>query len=521
LRLLLRRTLRGRAVAITIAGAAFVAAPTGSPADGSSEALSVRHVGAAIEGGETTLTAAARGPSRVACATFIVDGRVAGSDSTPPFRLEAETAGVGPGSHTLRVVVVDTGGRRAVSNTYRVVVRRSARKVIVAGPAELGRARQALARGRVTVRLRPGRYVVDRLDLGDGARLLGAGRGTVIAAAPETSYWGLVVAWGRGIRIADLTIDGGGSGPGIGHAVVVQNGAHDVRLQRVRIRDVRKVGVFAWGAYSDVSVQDSVISGSAQADAGVIAGESGTYGVSRDSSVIRSRISGFRSFGVLFAHQAHGRLDAAVNALALDNRISEIVDPRRSLCRAQPTAAGCGTSEGGIWSGSRGAAIIGNRVWNTGWDGIQTIGSSTRVSVLANRISGTRTGIYLEHATNHSVIARNVVSRVGTAITVEWEYGGVSSRYNRFEANVVQGATTAGFLISIGADGNQIVGNDFRHVTGPAVVLHGSSGNTIRHNSRCGRGVVVDQRPGIREDGTAVTPSGNDIHGNSVSTRCR
>ncbi len=52
-----------------------------------------------------------------------------------------------------------------------------------------------------------------------------------------------------------------------------------------------------------------------------------------------------------------------------------------------------------------------------------------------NRISQTRTGIYLEHSTNNSQFVSNQISKVGTGFKVEWRYDGVGSNRNRFSSN--------------------------------------------------------------------------------------
>ena len=45
---------------------------------------------------------------------------------------------------------------------------------------------------------------------------------------------------------------------------------------------------------------------------------------------------------------------------------------------------------------------------NTGWDGIQTVGSSHGTTIVGNDIARTRTGIYVEHETTRSLIAGNI-----------------------------------------------------------------------------------------------------------------
>ena len=496
--------------------------PAGAEVGTTSSALRAQYAGPRTISGPTTLQARAQGTARVVAVTFRLGGKAIATDTTPPYAIDVDGRFLPPGRQAVSVVAVDAVGSRAASPAVPVNVRRGGAGLRVVGPgAAFSRAAAALAKGNVTVRLRPGVYDSDQLRLGSGARLVGSGRRTILRPPGGRPYWAVLVADGTNIRVSNLTVDGGGPGGGIGHAVVVQSGTQDVRLSRVLIRNVRKVGVFAWGAYSGISVQDSELTGAPGAHAGFIAGESGHYGTSRDSSVIRTRVRGFSSFGILFAHAAHGREDAAARAVALDNDVRDIVDPARRGCGTDPAVKGCGTSEGGIWSGSFEAAIIGNSVRRTGWDGIQTVGSSTRTAIVGNHVAETRTGIYLEHATNHSLVARNVVSRVRTGINVEWEYGGVSSRFNTFLGNRIIDADRVGLFVDVGSDGNLIVRNEFQRVTRPAIVLQGSSGNVIDSNRACGgKGPLIDQRVGLRDSGAPAAPARNTVRGNSTRAIC-
>jgi hypothetical protein len=283
-------------------------------------------------------------------------------------------------------------------------------------------------------------------------------------------------------------------------------------MRHVRIVKARKYGVYAWGAYSQVSLQDSVVDGGGTADAGFLAGESGSYGSSRDSSVIRTTIRKFRNWGVLFAHLAYGKPDGALHAVALDNVVTDI---KGSVGKSP------GTAEGGIWSGSVEGAIIGNTVLRAGWDGIETVGSSDRASVVANRVATTRTGIYIEHSTNDSLIARNQVSKVDTGVIVEWTYGGVSSKRNTFLENTITGAARSGIVVSIGADQNQIADNVFVGGGRPMIVLQGSSDNVVRGNESCGTdGPLVAEEPGPDENGSSIIPRRNIISANLHRATC-
>ena len=473
-----------------------------------------------------TLDARARAySSRVVAVTFMLNGRPLGSDTTTPYKLDVDPALLPAGRHRLRVAAVDSLGRRGSSRPTAITVAPSQSDLMKVTPGEsFADARNALGRGNVTVRLAPGRYEVRELKLGSGARLVGSGNGTVIAPTPGARYWALLVAKGTDIRISDLTIDGGG-GPAAyssregGIAVAVFDGSRDVRLQRLHIRRVRTHGVSTWGAHAGVSVQDSVIEGGGSAHAGVF-----TLGSdrSRDTSVIRTRIHGFRSYGILLGQKEFGRRAAALHGVALDNEISDIRDPARDACVTDArNASGCGTNEGGIWTGGVEAAIIGNTVRRARWDGIETVGSSTRTTIVGNEIRRTRTGIYLEHATNHSLITRNLIVDAETGINVEWLHEGVGSSHNTFTLNRIVRAES-GLFVDVGSDGNRIVGNVFVSGARPAITLQGSSNNLVRDNLGCGgpETSLVGLESARWDDGSAAHSRGNRLAVNRSLSTC-
>ena len=312
--------------------------------------------------------------------------------------------------------------------------------------------------------------------------------------------WSLVTVRGRGARVADLAIDGRGRAErGIG----IASGSQDVRVQRVGIHGVTRTGVEVWGRHSDISIQDSVITGAGAAGAGVF--ELGSD-ASRAMSVIRTTISGFRSHGIDFAQREYDRPRAALHGLALDNRISQIDDP----------GAASGTHEGAIWSGGVAAAIIGNRIRDTGWDGIQTVGSSTRTTVVGNDIARTRVGIYLEHETNDSLIARNAIADVAIGINVEWRYDGAGSSANTFAGNTVRRPGEAGIFIDVAGDRNRLADNVVVGGRGPAIVLQGASDNVVTGTAACDRSgePVVTQRTARHDNGTAAHSLRNRLGGN-------
>jgi parallel beta-helix repeat protein len=442
--------------------------------------------------GLTTLRARAAGEGVVAV-TFMLDRRPLGTDTTAPYSLDVDAAAVRRGRHRLTVAAVDRLGRRGHSRRVRVRADGEPTPALTATPdSGLGDGLAALRRGNITVRLGPGRYVVSDVVLGSGARLVGAGARTVLVPPDDADDWALLTVRGSGVRISDLVVDGARRTQ---RGIAVADGSSDVRLQRLRITGMTVNGVEAWGVHRGVSVQDSNILGGRRANAGVF--DLGSD-ASRDTSVIRTHIADFRGFGVLLAQTAYGRPNAARGGVALDNVISDIVNRRIQD----------GTSEGGIWSGGVDAAIVGNRIRRTGVDGIETVGSSTGTAVTANDIADTPVGIYLEHATNRSLIAGNRIVRVSTGINVEWRHGGVGSAENTFASNVVRQARAAGLFLDVGSDGNRIVDNRFARARNP-IVLQGASANLLAGNRASGRGPLVDLRTAHYDDGDLAVAAAN------------
>jgi parallel beta-helix repeat protein len=472
-------------------------------------------------GRPTTLKAVAKAQSgRIVAVTFALDGSPLGSDTTAPYRLLLDPELVSPGQHRLQATAVDSLGRRRTTAAVAFKTRPYANALVASPERGLARALSALRQGHVTVRLTRGRYRLSDVTVGDSARLVGSGSGTVIAA-PHGPYFAILVARGRDVTISDLSVDGGGPGGGKGIAVAVFDGSQNVRLSRLSLNHVRTDGVNAWGAYSNVSVQDSEIDGDGTAQVGVFALGSDR---SRDTSVIRTKIRGFRSHGILLAQKEHGRPAAALHGLALDNLVSDIRDPARDQCVYAPTTTPkCGTDEGGIWTGGVEAAIVGNSVLRARWDGIETVGSSTRTTVVGNRIQSTRTGIYLEHSTRDSLFSKNVILDAGTGINVEWFHDGQGSTHNTFTANRIVSASKGGLFVDVGDDGNQVVRNVFVGGSRPAIVLQGTSDNVVQDNLGCRAGDedLVREQSAYYDSGLRAVPRRNRVTANIARGPCR
>ncbi|HEY4095817.1 MAG TPA: right-handed parallel beta-helix repeat-containing protein [Baekduia sp.] len=464
-------------------------------------------VGAARSGGNApVLRAAIHIPrARIVAVSFFTGSRPLGTDTTAPYRLDLLPGALPRGAHAVRAVAVDRLGRRTTSRPATITTGPAAHQQATRPGPGLTAALARLRAGHTTVRLAPGRYALNALELGPGARLVGSGPSTILTPAPNTTPWALLEARGRTIRIADLTIDGDRRAH---RAISIANGSADVRLQRLTVRRVLTNAIEAWGAHRDISVQDSTLDGRGASNAGVF--DLGSDH-SRDVSTIRTRISGFRGYGVAFAQRFYGRPAAALHNLALDNHINNIVDPTRAD----------GRSESGIWSGGVAAAIVGNRVHNTGTDAIQTVGSSTRSTIVGNTVGRTPVGIYLEHSTDATLIARNRIADVGTGINVEWRHAGGGSSANTFATNTIAQASQAGVFLDVGSDANRVQANRFVGGARPAIVLQGSSRNLVRANRGCGTaGPMVAQQAGRRETGTLAAARDNRLAANVATPSC-
>jgi len=491
--------VRPIALGVAIVGAIALC----SPSSGQSSRQRISYSGPTIIGASSELRASAE--AALVAVTYLVDGRPVGTATVPPFALQLGPGDLTPGSHLLRVAGVTAGGLRIASPAMRVRVRSMSPTVTASPSRGLARALAMLARGHATVLLEPGSYTLHDVQLGDGAHLLGL-HGTILHA-PSGAYSNVLLVRGRNVRISNLTIDGGGQGPGDGEGIAVASGARNVRASHVRVVHIRRSGIYAYGNFTNVSLQDSVLSGDGVADAGALIGlhEGGS-----NASVIRCRIEGFRQWGVNFVQSAYGRSDIGLGALALDNVVTDINDPGRND----------GTDAGGIWTGGPGASIIGNRIQRATWDGIETVGSSEGTVIADNVISDTRTGIYVEHSTNHSLVARNVIRRVRTGINVEWRYGAVGSSDNTYRRNTIIDATKAGIFIDVGSDRNALVANLIRG-TQAAIVLQGASNNVVLRNVLCGYpSAGIYQTNGLWDNGSPAVPAANQLRQNRARAWC-
>lgn len=512
------RTLSGLFAVVVVLGSLVAGLTAGTGAGRTTPAVTYLGPTGKLSGPVTLRAQSSSKGARIVAVTFFLDGRPLGSDTTEPYALDLDAGLLPAGRHRIRVEAVDHLARRVRTPPTEVTVGTRAGRMLTASPHRgLSRALAALRRGHATVRLREGRYELSEVHLGAGARLVGSGAETVLVPSGDSYSYGLLVR-GDGVRISDLTIDGGGPGDGEGAAVGVSDGSSDVRLQRLSILRVRQRGVTVWGAHVDVSVQDSRIEGNGTALVGVSTRGSDE---SRDTSVIRTRIRGFRDFGIIFSQREYDRPSAALHALALDNVVTDIKDPERDGCVDEPRdTSGCGTNEGGIWSGGVEAAIIGNTTRRTRWDGIQTVGSSTRTTIVANDVRGARTGIYIERSTNDSLISRNRIADVQKGINIEWAHDGGRSTRNTFSLNRVDAAREVGLFVDVEADANLIVGNVFSGGARPAIVLQGTSDNVLSENRACGvEGPLVREQTARRDDGEEARPQGNRLVGNVNSGR--
>jgi nitrous oxidase accessory protein NosD len=452
----------------------------------------------------TVLTARTPADRNIVAVTFRVDGKPFASDTVAPYTARVLPGELAPGRHQVAIeVVYRSGDRRRSARSPIEVPRRGGLQALTVSPARFGLAARRMAAGNVTVRLLPGRYAVRDLPLGSNVTLVGSGPATVLETAADDHWAGLVLK-GSDITVANLAIRPSSGGKGRG--IAVQPGSQRIMLRRLDIVRTRDAGVYVWGAASEVTVQDSRIDGGTTALSGVIV----RTGEGNDASVIRTRITRFAGFGILFSQLRHDNRSAGLRNVALDNDIADIDE-------AEYTD---GRSKGGIWSGGALASIIGNRVTRTGWDGIQTVGSSYQVAIARNTVSRTRVGIYLEHATHSSLISRNVITDVRTGVNVEWFYDGVGSADNQFVGNAIHHALI-GIFVDYGSDRNLLSANRFHFGGRPSIILQGASQNRVVENVACGaEGAIVREQSADPGTGVPVRGTANVIEANTSLPTC-
>jgi hypothetical protein len=466
---------------------------------------SVAYAGPTTLHGRVTLRAHPYGATRVVAVTFMLGGRPLGTVTNAPWTLDVDAVLLPAGKARLTVTAVDRLGHRGSSAPSTVTVLRGGERVLRASPERgLRRALRALSKGSVLVHLAPGTYRVRDIVLGPGARLAGSGQATILTPSINSSDT-LLSTSSNHVRMSDLVVRGGWQ---IDQAISI-SGANDVRLQRIWISGVRVNGIEIWGAHSRDSIQDSALFGSGVAtNAGVF--ELGS-GKTSQTSVVGTRISGFRGFGVIFDQRFHGLPRAALHNLALDNRISDIIDP----------TIHDDTDAGGIWTGGAQAAVIGNVISDTGTDGVETVGSSIGDTIVDNHIRNTPVAIYIEHSTSQSLVLRNQTSSSNTGINVEWRHDGGGSNANTFAHNRIA-ATEAGVFVDVRDDYNSIVANTFVGSEATPITFQGSSENLARDNVACAAGSqpFVVQRSARLPSGDVAEASHNRLVDNVRTNSC-
>ena len=477
-----------------------------APTRHAASSITVAYAGPATLHGRVVLRAQVHSATRAVAVTFVLAGRPLGTVTSAPWALDVDAVLLPAGRAQLTVDAVDRLGRRASSAPKTVEVVAGGERVLRVSPVHgLGPALRALARGSVLVHLAPGTYRAADVVLGPGARLAGSGPATILTPSGGASAT-LLSVYSSHVRISDLVVHGRWR---IDQAVSISGSASDVRLQRVGVSGVRADGVLIWGAHSDISIQDSTLLGSGAASNGGVF-EAGSVNSSQ-TSVVRTRISGFRGYGVIFDQRFYYLPNVDLHNLALDNRISAIVDP----------TIHDGTDGGGIWTGGAQAAVIGNVISDAGTDGVETVGSSIGDTIVDNQIRNTPVAIYIEHSTSNCLVLDNQISRSGTGINVEWRHAGGGSNANTFAMNRIA-ATQAGVFVDVRDDYNSILANTFLGAMATPIILQGSSNNLVRDNVACAAGSrpFVIQQPARLPSGAIARASQNRVVDNIRTTAC-
>jgi hypothetical protein len=222
------------------------------------------------------------------------------------------------------------------------------------------------------------------------------------------------------------------------------------------------------------------------------------HGVIRSGLVVRQPegfraarlvVRDFTDYGVLVDANDRNRTSLSQPFSVRDLDVAGIKRPERGSSR--------GRGEACVWLGNPGAAAR-VRARDCGWTGLWTGTAATGLRVVDVDVDATKTGVYLEHFTNHSTFERiRVGSAVRVGLAAEWAdpgWGGLpasvdnvvhSSRFESWLAGVyldegttrtvIRGSTFAGQRWAAIADyrgiGNAFVGNDYRGIAPGAVAV--------------------------------------------------
>ncbi len=446
--------------------------------------------------------------ARVSVVDFLVDGVVVGSDSAAPFSFDWNPGGLAAGSHVLTAAASSPEGGYAVSAPASVSTSGQLVATREVSPSQsLAAAVDALPAAGGTVHLAAGVYTVKDLWLGNGVQLIGSGPSTVLKPAAGSSYDSVLNIRGAGASVRSLTVDGNAAAQtgGAGWAIQVGPGSRDVVISDVRIADARREGVHLWGDHQRVSIQDSVIDGGGNASAGVM--DRIADATSGDTSVLRTAVRNVRDYGINFFPWTPAKVYPGARALAVGNVIEHV----------QNVATDNGTNEGGIWTGGVDAVIRDNVVTDTGWDGIQTIGMTSRSVIAGNRISRTGVGIYAEHQTWDTLIEGNTMTEItGNGINVEWRYSGQGSGRLTIRRNTLTAVGGYGVFVDVGANDNVLADNVVADARLGAVRLQGTTGNLVTGNDFRGtrQAWCAVETTGLFDTGALARSDSNQFRGN-------
>lgn len=464
---------------------------------------------AATLSGVVTLRAEIAGHAR--WVDFLVDGAVAGSASAGALSYALDVSRLAAGAHRLEVAAFDDDFRRSVSPP--VAVRTSDRppEHLVATAAELVTALGALGSAGGSIALGPGTYLLAApLAIGANVFLSGAGAGvTILRPLAPRPQQALLQLAGSGSTVRNLSIDYDG---GTWNAIELPApSVEHVLLQSLELRGLSaaRSAIELWGAaHRDISVQDCRMDGGKGGSAGLR--DSMFDDESSDDSAFRNTVRGFTGFGIAFPAFA-GRPRTGARNLAVLNDVSDIANPVDQD----------GRSEAAIWLGGQDNVAWGNTCARAAWELIWTGSNCLRCRVENNVLSGSRTGIYLEHSSDDSVVRGNRISAVDTGVNAEWTYGGAGTRRVRLLGNDIRASKT-GVSIETLDDGFVLEDNTIR-AGAVAVRLSGAGYTAIRHNdlrpADPGRPVAcIVERPSKRDDGVLVaadhtTVADNDCRG--------
>jgi hypothetical protein len=370
--------------------------------------------------------------TNVVAMTWKLDGKAIGTSSIAPYTYDLNAALSASGTHTMSVEAVDQDGNRS----------QSAGVLVTIGSAPTGSNIVHLSGTN------------SGMTLSANQRVYGNGSSTIINGD---------VHMASGSRLENLVVNG----------TIYAPNTTNARVQFVTLNSSGGEGV-ALGNAPGFHIEDSTLNGPSAT--GSVKGIENTNAETGGANpvIARNTVRNFGGDGIWMVTGNDDDTVALAHLLILDNNVSGVNGPYNN-----------GTQARGIIAGGDLGNVIGNTTTGGTTDGLQPFRSASRMHWARNTVSGTPTGIYIEHFGDHSVYEYNTISASSHGFNVEWIASSSPPR-STIDAHILHNDITAPTAVFADAGSKQIeTAFNALHGTLPAIVYQGSTIGSIHDNTAC------------------------------------